>query len=130
MGLDGYPDPTVTELDRDANPVACDFCVSVLDSNEVFTDGERILLFGFDALVEPLCPLFVCRIEFNAGTALQEPLQDMVFVVENLALDVGQPYDLRLDDFLHLHFTHRFLFFSPSSSGPFWGEVAEISIIN
>ncbi len=107
MGLDGHPNPATTELDRDANPVASDFGITALDSDEVFSNGERVFSIRLDSIVEPLGLLLVRRVEFDAGVALQEPLESFVFVVEDMALDAGQPHDLRLDDFLNLHSRHQ-----------------------
>ena len=119
--LDCAPDPAATELDWNANPVARDFGVSALDSDEVFSDGERVFSFGLDALVEPLGLLFVRRVEFDAWVSFEEPLESFVFVVEDLMLNVGQPHDLRLDDFLHLHYSHQFVYYCVDSGG-FRGE--------
>lgn len=107
MGLYGDPDPATTEFDWDANPVAGDFGVAPLDPNEVFSDGERIFSLRLDALVKPLCLLLVRGVEFNAGVALQESLEPFVFVVEHLALDIGQPHDFRFDSLLYFHCEHQ-----------------------
>jgi len=106
--FDSDPYSTTAELDWDANPIAGELGVSMLDPDEVFSDGERVFSFGFDALVESSSLLFICRVEFNAGIPPQEPLKPIVLVVENLALDVRQPHDLCPDDFLHLHHSHHF----------------------
>ena len=80
-----------------------------LGPNEVFSDGERVFPFRINALVEPLHLLLVRRVEFDAWISSEEPLESFIFVVEDLALDVGQPHDLRLDDFLDLHLRHQSL---------------------
>jgi len=103
MGLDGNPYTAAAKFDRDANPVASELGVSPLDSNEVFPDGERVFPLRLNAFVESLSLLLVCGVEFNAGVALEESLEFFVFMVEDLSLNVGQPDDLRLDDFLYLH---------------------------
>ena len=108
MGLDGDPDPASAKLGWDAGPVAGDFRVAALDSDEIFSDGERVFSFGLDGFVEPLRLLFVRGVEFNVGIPLQESLEPFVFVVEYLAFSVSQPHDLPLDDFLHLHHDHQF----------------------
>jgi len=118
------PNTAATKFYWDANPVASDFCVTPLDSDEVFSDGERVFMVGLNALVKPFGLLFVCRVEFDAGVALEEPLEPIVFMVEYLALDAGQPHDLCLDDFLHLRFNRQILFTVPRSSD-FRGEVTE-----
>ena len=92
-------------LDWNANPIVGDFGISALDADEVFSDGERIFSFGFDSLIESLSLLFVRRVEFNAWVSLEEPLEPIVFMIENLALDISQPHDLRHDNFLNYHFS-------------------------
>jgi hypothetical protein len=67
--LDGDPYPAAAEPDRDANPVAGDLGVPPLDSDEVFSDGERVLPFRLDAPVEPLRLLAVRGVEFNIQVA-------------------------------------------------------------
>jgi len=63
VGLDGDPDTAATELDLDANPVSCNLRVLAFNSDEVFSDGERVFPFGLDAAVEPLRLLFVRRVQ-------------------------------------------------------------------
>ncbi len=105
MRLDGDPDPSTPEPDWDTNPISCNFRVLMCDSDEVFSDGKRIFPFGLDYFVEPFCLLAVRRVEFNAGIALQEPLESFVFVVEDLTFNIGQSYNLCLDDFADFHQT-------------------------
>ncbi len=108
VGLYGDPDTTMTEFDRDADPVPSKFGLTALDSDEIFSDGEWVFSFGLDPLVEPLGLLLVGRVEFNVGVASEEPLESIIFVSENLTLDIGQTYDLCPDDLLHLHHSHHF----------------------
>ncbi len=124
VGLYGNPDPAATELDWDANPAAGKFSITALDSDEVFSYREWVFSFGFDALIEPPSLLFVRRVEFNAGVALQESLESFVLVVENLSFDSSQPYNFCLDDLLNFHRAHRSLFNHVRSSD-FRGEVTE-----
>jgi len=118
VGLDGHPNSASTELDWDANPVAGNFRITMFNTNEVFSNGDGILPFGLDALIEPLSLLFVGRVEFGAGVTSEESLKSFVLVVEDQTLDVGQLHDLRLDDLLNLHRKHRYTF-APHRSSPF-----------
>jgi hypothetical protein len=110
VGLDCHPHPTRAKLDGNTNPIAGDFGFSALNSNQVFSDRERVFSFRFDYFVKPLGLLFVGGVEFNAWVSLEESLESYVFVVEDLSLDVGQSHDLRLDSFLDFRFLTRGLF--------------------
>jgi len=99
VGLDGHPDATPAEFDRDADPVTGDFGIATLDPDEVFSDGERIFSLWVDTAVESLGLLFVRRVEFDAGIAPQEPLQPIVFVVNDLALILVSPTTFALTTF-------------------------------